>query len=235
MADWTHRNETARTESNGGWHGRAQDQERGASGIAFSVFFALAAAAGEFPAFMVDGAFKDAVMVGAAHGSDVVSRRFRGTVLEQLLQFALGIFQHRNVLQAAEGLAKMARHELFRRGKTAVEKNRAEHGLEGVGQRRGAFATAVGFLAAAENEMFAEAERAGFLGEGAAVHQFGAGLGERAFAERGKFFIQFVRQYELQHGVAEELEPLVVLGGDALFVGDGRMGERELQQRGIGK
>ena len=78
--------------------------------------------------------------------------------------------------------------------------------------------------------MRAESQRAPAGAQRAAVDQFGAGFGERAFVEVRKSFIQFPGQSELQHGVAEELEALVVLHGRAQFVGDGWMGHRELQE-----
>ena len=94
----------------------------------------------------------------------------------------------------------------------------------------GAFASAVHFLAAAQNQMRAEAERAGVFGQRAAVDEFGARLGQRAFVERGKFFIKLVREDELQHGVAEKFQPLVVRRRRAAFVRDGRMRQRQPQQ-----
>ena len=44
-------------------------------------------------------------------------------------------------------------------------------------------------LAPADDEMRAKVERPAFFGKRAAIHQFGTGLGERAFAEIGKFFV----------------------------------------------
>ena len=81
--------------------------------------------------------------------------------------------------------------------------------------------------------MRAEIEGAAFFGERAAVDQFGARLGERAFAKCGKFFVKFAREDELQHGVAEKFEPLIVLDGHALLVGNGGMRQRQPQQTGI--
>ena len=68
------------------------------------------------------------------------------------------------------------------------------------------------------------------FGQRAAVDQLGARLGQRAFVERGKFFVQLAREHELQHGVAEKFQPLVVRRWRAGFVRDGRMRERQPQQ-----
>ena len=108
--------------------------------------------------------------------------------------------------------------------------------LKCVRQRGRALAPAVRFLAVAENQVRAQAERAGVLGQRAAVDQFGARLGQRAFVERGKFFVKLVGQDELQHGVAEKFQPLIVrLVGVAAFVRDGRMRQRQPQQALVAK
>jgi hypothetical protein len=83
--------------------------------------------------------------------------------------------------------------------------------------------------------MFAQRERAAMHGERAAIHQLGAGFGQRAFIEGGKFFVEFAGQRELQHGVAKEFEPLIVLDGRALLMRHGRMRQREAQQAFVAK
>ena len=83
--------------------------------------------------------------------------------------------------------------------------------------------------------MLAEAQRAAMHGEGSAIDELGAGFGERAFVEVGKLFVEFAGQRQLQHGVAEKFQPLVVLHGRTLFVRDGRMRERQPQAGGVMK
>lgn len=70
-------------------------------------------------------------------------------------------------------------------------------------------------------------------GQGATIDELGAGLGQRAFIEGRKFFVEFVGQRELQDGVAKKFQALIVLDGRSLFMRDGRMGQREPQQRFI--
>ena len=139
-----------------------------------------------------------------------------------------GNIEHRT--SNAERRAEFAQNKFPRRVKTAVQKNRTEQGLECVRQRGRALAPAAGFFAVAENQVRAQAESPGMLGQRAAVDQFGAALGQRSFIERGKFFVKLVSQDELQHGVAEKFQPLVVRHGHAAFVRDGRMRERQPQQ-----
>ena len=73
------------------------------------------------------------------------------------------------------------------------------------------------FLAVAQNQMRAEVKRAGVFGQRAAIDEFGARLGQRAFVECGKFFVKLARQDELQHRVAEKFQPLVVRASPRRF------------------
>ena len=91
------------------------------------------------------------------------------------------------------------------------------------------------FLAATQDQMRAEVERAGVFGERAAIDEFGARLRQHAFIERGKVFVEFLREDELQHGVAEKFQPLIVFARHAAFVRDGRMCEREAQKIFVAK
>jgi hypothetical protein len=88
----------------------------------------------------------------------------------------------------------------------------------------------VHFLAAAQDQIISQSETPALLGEGTPVDQLRPGFGERAFAKRGKIPVQLARQYELQNGIAQKLEPLVVLDRNALLVGNGGMRQRQSQQ-----
>ena len=169
---------------------------------------------------MMHGAFENPVMVRAAGGDDVILRGFGRDGLQQLLQLALGVFENGNHREPAEGRLEFAENEVAGGLESAIEQDRAEQRLVSVGQRGGPFAAAMQFLAPAHDQVLAEAQVPGALGQGAAIDQFGAGLGQRAFAEGGELLIQLAREHKLQHGVAEEFEPLVGLHGRALLVGD---------------
>jgi hypothetical protein len=71
----------------------AQFEERGESGFAFGSFFAFALTASEFDAIVLDGAFKEAVVIGPSSSDDVIQGSLRGKGLEQFLEFAFGIFE----------------------------------------------------------------------------------------------------------------------------------------------
>src|SRR5579883_1666835 len=124
----------------------------------------------------------------------------------------------------------MAFDKFLRRLETAVQKDRPEHRLKRVRQRRRPLTSAMGFLAAAEDEMFAQVQRPPFLREETAVDELGAGLGQRAFADVGKLVVKLAGEDELEHGVAEKFQSLIVRDARALLVGDRRMRQREAKQ-----
>ena len=78
--------------------------------------------------------------------------------------------------------------------------------------------------------MCAEVKRAGAFGQCAAVDELGASLCQRPFVERWEFFVQLVRENELQHGIAEKFQPLIVRLCPTAFMRNGRMRECDAQQ-----
>ena len=92
----------------------------------------------------------------------------------------------------------------------AVEVDGGDQRLAGVGQHRRLAPPARLLLAAAEEEPLAEAELAGDLGQAELVDDAGARLGQLALVALGRGVHQQVPDDEVEHGVAEELEPLVV-------------------------
>ena len=102
--------------------------------------------------------------------------------------------------------------------------------LDRVGEDRGLVAAAGALLAAAEQEVLAEAERAGHVGERAHVDDGGAQLGQLALGQVGVVAVQRVGDDEAEHRVAEELQPLVV-GQAAVLVGVGAVRQGTQKQR----
>ena len=165
----------------------------------------------------------------------MILRRLGRSRLEQLLQLAFRVFEDGNHRQPAEGRLELAEDEVAGGLEAAVEEDRAQQRLVSVGQRGGPLPAAVQLLAPAQDQVLANAKVPGAFGQGPAVDELGAGLGQRAFAEGGEFLIQLAREHELQDGVAQEFEALIGLDGRALFMRDRGMGQGELQQGGIAK
>jgi hypothetical protein len=90
-------------------------------------------------------------------------------------------------------------------------------------------------FAPAQNQVFAQHDGASADGQRAAVHEFGARLRQRAFVEGGKALVQFPGQNQLQHGVPQKFQALIVFSAGILFVGNGRMRQRHAQQFQIAK
>ena len=209
--------------------------QRGGRGGALRELLAAPGAPRELDAFVGDRGLELPVVVGSLGGDlDVAGRVGRGG-LEHLLELALGVLEVRQLAELAEGAAELARDQVAGGFVAGVQEHRAEHGLERIGQRRAADAPAGGLLAAAEDQEIADLEPASLLRERGAVHELRPCLGERAFAVPRETLVKLVGEDELQHGVAEELQPLVVVlqVPDAGLVRQRRMREREDQQLSV--
>ena len=118
-------------------------------------------------------------------------------------------FSRTGITQFAEGRLEFAEDELASRFEPAIEEYRAEQRLVSVRQRRRPFRPPCSSSPRLKIRCCPMPEVPGVLGQRAAVDEFGAGLGQRAFAEGGEFLVKLASKDKLQHGVAEEFEPLI--------------------------
>ena len=109
----------------------------------------------------------------------------------------------------------------------AVEEGGADQRLEGVGQDRCAQGAAAARLALAEAQRLGQAELERGPVQAVLAHQMGADAGEVALVGAAEAVEEEARDDQAQHRVAEELEPLVVVGAEAA------VGQRALQERRI--
>ena len=112
---------------------------------------------------------------------------------------------------------------------------RPEDGLEGVGEDRVLVAAPGHLLAAPQPDVRAEAalaQLAGHVGEHVGVDQARADLGEVALGPVGVRAVEVLGHHELEHGVAEELEPLVV-GQAPVLVRERPVGQGQLRELGV--
>ena len=108
--------------------------------------------------------------------------------------------------------------------------DRADQRLEGVGQDRRLVPTAGGLLAPTEPDEDADVDRAGDVGQRAHVHDGGAQLRQLPLGQVGVCAVERVGDDQSEHGVAEELQPLV--GRQAtVLVRVRAVGERPGRQR----
>src|SRR5713101_7229846 len=125
--------------------------------LAFRRLLALPFAAAKLDAIEEHRALKFTIVVRTGDGGQFVARRLAGLFLQNLLQLALRVFEIGNLGQLPERIAKRTENKPARGRKASIQKNRAEHGFESVGQRRLAFAAAAHFLAMAEDQVLAQA------------------------------------------------------------------------------
>src|SRR5687768_1924540 len=109
----------------------AKAGEGGGGGLAFGFFFAFAGAASQFGAEVVDGAFEDAVVVGAGHGGHLVLGWVGGLGLEDFLEFAFGVVEAGDGVELAEGVGKGVEDELAGGFVAAVQEDGAQEGFVG--------------------------------------------------------------------------------------------------------
>ncbi len=94
---------------------------------------------------------------------------------------------------------------------TGVEKHGGDDGFKGVGEKRGFRPAARGLFPAAEEEEFPEPESPGQFGQRLLVYDGGAQFRELSLGIVGECSHQHIGDGQLQDGIAQEFEPLVVL------------------------
>jgi hypothetical protein len=195
--------------------------------------FARAAAAAEFDAVPNDTADENLRMLGTALGEDLVVGGAGGDRLEDFLEVALGIDLLGLVGDFAEHAVHLAQDESAGGVEAAIEVNRAGQGFEGVGERGGALAPAAGLFAPAHHDELADFEGGGAVAEGGARHNACAEFRQLALAEIREHAEEVLGDGELDDGVTEEFEPLVVEGIALPFERNARVREGFRQQQAV--
>ena len=183
-------------------------------GLGFGGLFGGAGAAAEFVACKEDGGAVGALVVGSFGGEIFVDGNFAGVVfLGPLLEPTFGVLAARAQFEGIDLIAKDVGDGLAGGRETTIEINRSDEGLKGIfehGLARIGVVLAVGF---AHFEVFSELLvvcRAGYV---FAVDDAGAGAVEGTFVGVGEFCVEFLGDNEVEHGVAEKLQALVVASG----------------------
>ena len=128
-----------------------------------------------------------------------------------------------------DDLAEQALHQGPRGGEAAVLEGRADQRLERVGEDRGAQRAAAAGLALAQAQQLGQAELQGGAVQAVLAHQVGADPGQVALVGIAEAVEQQAGDGQAEHGVAEELETLVVVGAEAA------VGQGPLQEAGVGE
>ena len=147
-------------------------------------------------------------------GPDLVDDNDSGKTLESgladLEQQAL-VIGDRYLLDGAERLAEVPFHDTGDRLEGAVQKNGADQRLIGIRQDGGLFPALVHLLPPAEEQVLTEAQVTGDSGERRFIDELCAFLGEDPFSFLCELSEQPGRDDRVDDGVAEELQPLIIL------------------------
>src|SRR5262249_51982800 len=168
-------------------------------------------------------------MVWACRRNDAVLRRFSRDRLQELLQFALRIFENRQGGKLTKRSMKLAQDEISRRLKSSIQKNCPEQRLKSIRQPGKPLSASMELLAPAQNQMCSQTKLPCVLGQRPAIHQLGPAFCQRSFSKSWELFIQLAGQYELQDGVSQEFQALVGLDWQALLMGNRGVRQRQLQ------
>jgi len=175
------------------------------------------------------------VVIGAELLDDLVGRRRLEPRLRGLLEPGL------EVVEALEldGLDPLREQPVDHRvggHEAGVEIDRGDDRLERVGEDRWLGPPAGLLFALAEHQPLAEPERAGDLGEPGFADDLRARHAELALAELGIARHQAMADHQIEDGVAEELEPFVILAALLLLlVAPARVTQGALEQGAIGE
>ena len=66
-------------------------------------------------------------------------------------------------------------------------------------------------------------------GQGAGIHQLGAGFGQDSLIRVGQGFVEMARENHAQHRIAQKLQPLIMRQGFVLVVREGGMRQRQAE------
>lgn len=156
--------------------------------------------------------------------------------LGPLLEFALGIDFGGGIDGFAEEVVEGGAEEAAYGFGAAVEPEGADDGFEGVGERGIGVAAAGEVFAAPEPEAGTETDEAGDAGEGGFVGEAGADLGQASFVPAGLGEEEVFGDGQAEGGIAEELKPLVVVGGvGGMLGGVGGMGQGGAKEGRVGE
>ena len=116
-------------------------------------------------------------------------------------------------------------HDTQRRFVAALEVDGPEHGFQRIGEDGRALGAAAARFTFGQAQHLGQAERERGTVQAVFAHEVGAHAREVTFVAVAEAVIEQARDGEVQHRIAEKLEPLVVRGAEAA------VRERALQQR----
>lgn len=199
--------------------------EGGASSLHFRFFFAFSGSTAEFAATPGDDGFEEFGVIRAGLADDAVGRRFGIDGLEAFLEIAFGIGLDEAIAELVELSAEHADDKLRGGIEPGIDVNGPDDGFQCISECGIPLAASAGLFATPHDQVRAEADLTGEAGERFGAHQMGAGLGEAAFIGIWKAGEKLMTESELEDGIAEEFEALIVEAGALGLVAYARMRE----------
>ncbi len=120
----------------------------------------------------------------------------------------------------------------FRTGPTPIQVDGADQRFHGVGENRRLLPTSGLILAFAEQKGVADIELGRQLGQGGRVDHRSPHFGQLSLRHLGIGPVQVVGDDQAEHGVTEELQPLV-RAGSGILGAPGPVGQRPGEQVGV--
>ena len=152
---------------------------------------------------------------GAQRRRDAVHRQLHLAPLQPFLQFGLGVLGGRGHGGIDLDVLEQAAHQRLGGGVAGVQVHGADHGLQRIGQDRGPPAAAGARLALAQPNDVRQAQADGELVQGFLLDQVGAHARQVAFGQGLQAVVQQRGNGQVEHGIAQEFQPLVVVGREA--------------------
>lgn len=209
--------------------------ERGLGCLHLGVFFAAAAATSKQGSLPGDGGEEILGVIGSILTNDLVVRWRSADGLNHLLKLAFGIDVQRAVMQRSEILGKEMCGKALCCVVARIEVNGTGDGFQGISECGVAISAAISLFATAHAQMEAESDAACDACERLGGDQLRTCLREDAFIGLWQSLEEQMGKSELQHGIAQEFEALVVGLCPLCLIADTAVSERELEQRGIAK
>ncbi len=209
--------------------------ERGLGCLYLGVFFAAAAATSKQGSLPGDGGEEILGVIRSILRDDLVEWWCSADRLYHFLKLAFGIDVQRAVMQRSEILGKEMCGKALCCVVARIEVNGPGDGFQGIRERGVTIAATIGLFATAHAQMGAESDAACDACERLGGDQLRTCLREDAFIGLWQSLEEQMGKSELQHGIAQEFEALVVGLCPLCLIADTAVRERELEQRGIAK
>ena len=199
---------------------------------AFRKLLAATQAPAQFDVSMVGSAFELAGMVGAGDRDLLVAGRDGGLGLEQFLELPLGVDEVRQFVELAEVVPKQSTDHPGGLLESTVQEHGPHDRLEPVGKGRRPGPSTRRLLTPTEDQVISEPQLPPLLRQRGAVDHLGPRLGQGTLPGARKAAVQLQGDHQLEHGVTQEFEPLVVLleCPASRFVGQRRVRQGQNQQ-----